>query len=61
MKGYVNKDVCVGCGMCASTCPDAFKMDDDGLAVGYQEIPAGSIDDAKQAAEDCPVEAIEVK
>lgn len=61
MKGYVDKDVCIGCGMCVGTCPDAFQMDDDGLAVGYQEIPEGSVDDAKQAAEDCPVEAITVK
>jgi ferredoxin len=36
-------------------------MGDDGLAEGYQELPEGSVDDARQAAEDCPVGAITVK
>ena len=61
MKGYVDKDMCVGCGMCAGACPDGFRMGDDGLAEGYQELPEGSVDDARQAAEDCPVGAITVK
>ena len=61
MKGYVDKDMCVGCGMCAGACPDGFHMGDDGLAEGYQELPEGSVDDARQVAEDCPVGAITVK
>ena len=61
MKGYVDKEDCVGCGMCAGACPDGFRMGDDGLDEGYQELPEGSVDDARQAAEDCPVGAITVK
>ena len=61
MKGYVDKSACIGCGMCVDTAPDAFRIGDDGLAEGYQEIPADKVDDAKEAAADCPVGAIEVK
>ena len=56
MKGYVDKSACIGCGMCADTAPEAFC-----LAEGYQEIPADSIDNAKEAEADCPVGAIQVK
>lgn len=61
MKGYVDKSACIGCGICTDVAPDAFRIGDDGLAEGYQEIPEGSVDDAKEAAADCPVGAIQVK
>lgn len=38
MKGYVDKSACIGCGMCADTAPEAFRIGEDGLAEGYQEI-----------------------
>ena len=47
--------------MCTGACPEGFRMGDDGLAEGWQELPDSSIDDARQAAEDCPVGAITVK
>ena len=47
--------------MCADTAPAAFCIGEDGLAECYQEIPADSIDNAKEAEADCPVGAIQVK
>ena len=47
MKGYVDKDVCVGCGMCVGVCPDAFRMGEDGFAEGWQELAADVVDDAR--------------
>ena len=32
MKYFVN-DGCIGCGLCAGTCPNVFSMSDDGVAV----------------------------
>lgn len=32
MKVYVDKDTCIGCGVCEGICPDVFKMTDDGKA-----------------------------
>ena len=61
MKVYVDKDTCIGCGLCPSICPECFEIEDDGKA-GFivDEAPSGSEDEVKEAAESCPVSAISV-
>ncbi len=62
MKAEVNKDLCIGCGLCPSICPEVFSMDDDGLAVAIdEELDDSVIDSAKEAEESCPVDAITVE
>ena len=61
MKGYVNKDLCIGCGMCCGIAPDAFRMGEDGRAEGYAEIKADGEAAAKDDQASCPVSAIEVR
>lgn len=62
MKGYVDKDACVGCGICFSVCPKIFEMDEDGKAKAVdQEIPAAIVGNAKDAEMQCPVSAIKVE
>lgn len=62
MRGYIDKDTCIGCGLCVSICSDIFKMDDDGKAVAIdEEITDDFMDDAKEAEEQCPVIAIEIR
>lgn len=51
----VDQNKCVGCGLCAGLCPDTFQMDLNGKSTVINEL---STDCAKNAAENCPVEAI---
>jgi len=61
MKVIVDKDLCVGCGLCSDSCSDVFEMQDNIAVVKVDEVPADSEDCAKQAAADCPSEAIKVE
>lgn len=62
MKVHVNEDLCIGCGICEDTAPEVFSLQNGPVAevimnpveVEFQEV-------ARQAAEDCPEEAIEVE
>lgn len=63
MKAIVNKDTCIGCGLCASMCPDVYNLDDEeGKAEAIdEEIDESLIDEAMEARDSCPVEAIDIK
>lgn len=62
MRGHVDKDICIGCGLCSDICPKVFRMDDDGKAAAVDtEIPDDLMDSAKEAEQQCPVEAITVR
>ncbi len=56
---------CIGCGACTGVCPEVFDLNADGLAeniLGNEtDIPADLEDAVKEAAESCPVSAIEVE
>ena len=58
MRFRVNDD-CIGCGMCAETCPEVFTLTDAGVARAVQdEIDGALAEKAKEAEEGCPVSAI---
>ncbi len=63
MNLKVDKDVCIGCGACQAIAPDVFEIDDDGLAkCKLESIETEVMDDALDAKDGCPVNAIvEVK
>ncbi|RDY23476.1 ferredoxin [Romboutsia maritimum] len=62
MKGFVDKDTCIGCGACTGICPEVFDMDTDGLAVSIEgEIVLELQETAIEAQEGCPVGAITVE
>ncbi len=60
MKVKVNQDKCIGCGACVSLVNDVYDFNDDGLAhVIVNEVPKELEKEAKEALENCPVDAIE--
>ena len=62
MKGFVDKDSCIGCGLCEGLCPDVFKMNDEGKADAIEtDIEEKLMDDAKEAETGCPVGAITIE
>lgn len=61
MKVYVDKDTCIGCGLCESICPEVFKMTDDGTAEAIEDELPDFLASAQSAASSCPVSAIKVE
>ncbi len=51
----VDKEKCIGCGLCANICAEVFEMSNDGKAKvkAQKEIPC-----VEEAIESCPVNAI---
>jgi ferredoxin len=59
MKAFIERNGCIGCGLCSDTCPEVFRMDAEGLAeVFTSPIPSDSEASAKEAEESCPVSVI---
>jgi len=60
MKATVNKDLCLGCGICADMCPEVFQMEDDKAVAKVDKVPPAAESACRDAAEQCPVEAIQI-
>ena len=59
MKAVVDRDLCIGCGLCEDTCPEVFQLRDDGLAyVIMDEIEPELYGAVRDCADLCPVDAI---
>ena len=61
MKAIVDLDLCTGCGLCVDTCPAVFEMDDAVAKVLVERVPEGARDTCREAADNCPVEAIKIE
>lgn len=59
MKVNIKRDVCIGCGACQSMNDEMFELDDEHKStyIGGEKF---TVDQVREVAEVCPMEAIEV-
>jgi ferredoxin len=54
-------EICTACELCVDTCPEVFEMGDE-IAQVIEGTDLNAHDECiKEAAEDCPVEAIQIE
>ena len=62
MRVCVDSELCSGCGPCIDICPEAFELTEEGIAtVKLDEIPTELQNACKEAADNCPTEAISIE
>ena len=54
----VDQNTCIGCGLCAGTCPETFQMNLNGKS---EVINDAVTDCAKKAVDICPVGSISIE
>lgn len=60
MKIEINRELCIGCGTCASIAPETFELDSEGKST--VKNPKGNNDETiLDAAKSCPAGAITIK
>ncbi len=60
MKAVVDKEGCISCGLCVSTCPEVFDFDEEGLAEASGKLTDSNFAAAESARSSCPVEVISI-
>ena len=61
MIAKIDNEQCTGCGLCVDTCPEVFELGDDIAKVIVDTVPENAIDTCREAADNCPVEAITIE
>ena len=58
-RAVADRGRCCGYGLCASICPEVYKLDGDGLVYfDDDKVPPELEEAAREGAEACPAEAI---
>ncbi len=60
MKVLIDKEKCIGCGLCANMAPDIFEMQEDKACVTVDEVPSELEETATETKNSCPVDAISI-
>ncbi|KJJ84063.1 ferredoxin [Candidatus Omnitrophus magneticus] len=60
MKAVIDKEACIGCGLCVQIAPSVYKMDGEKAVVSGQQIAQANLEDARTAMDQCPVAAITI-
>lgn len=59
MKVEVDQDLCISCGACVDMCPEVFDWNaDDKATATVSEVPSDMEEQANEAVESCPTNAI---
>ncbi len=59
MRLEVDQELCISCGACIDICPDVFEWNEDDKAHSIvEEVPADLEEQAIEAVENCPTDAI---
>ena len=61
MNFNVDQDACIGCGACEEICPEVFELIDDKSQVKLNPVPEELQENALDAENGCPVDAISHK
>ncbi len=62
MKVIVDREACIGCGLCVQVCEAVFELDADSIAVvKVNPVPPAHEAACKEAAESCPTTAIKIE
>ncbi len=59
-KIVINEELCVGCGACASLCPEVFELQDDGKVKVINENGCKGCD-CDLVVSSCPVGVIKIE
>lgn len=60
MRVEVDSEECIGCGSCEEICPEVFELQEDSAIVKMDPVPPEHEDAVREAAENCPVECINI-
>lgn len=60
MKAVIDKETCIGCGLCVQVAQDIYEMQGDKAVTLVEEISGDKAEQAQNGADQCPVSAITV-
>lgn len=61
MEAKIDPYICIGCSLCTQVCPEVFRMKGEKVFSFTSVVPKEDEDAYRQAAYECPVNAIMIK